>query len=251
MMERATTMAALIEARQLLPHGERAAMTLTLRRHDNLCLIGPDSTRLCHYLRSLAGVEVPQRGELLLFGRPLASLDRKSWREQRQHIGFVARNAPILSVLRGLDNVMLPALYHKRMSRSEAHDRAMSLIRELGCDADINTLPAYLSPQQRMQLAIARAVILEPRILFVESPFIGLSLMEQQPIYRYLVKWAQNHCLTLATHSLSLVQKLATQILFIGEQEVHHFDGWQALHASTAAEVQTYLAEYQQPLRME
>jgi ABC-type transporter Mla maintaining outer membrane lipid asymmetry ATPase subunit MlaF len=236
----------LIEARQVIPAGETAAFTLCLQRHDALCLIGPDSTRLCAYLRTLAGVEPPQQGELLLFGQCLTTLDKRRWREQRQQLGFVARNAPLLSVLRGLDNVMLPALYHKRLSPSEARARATALLAQTGCSGDIHQLPAYLSQQQRLQLAIARATILDPAVLFIEQPFAGLSLAEQEPIYHYLLDSRDTRAQVLATHNLRLVHELATQILFIGTQQVYHFTSWHALVTCSDTEVMQYLQNYQQ-----
>lgn len=236
----------MIEAQQVVPEGESLAMNVELRRGDRLYLIGPDSPRLNRYLRTLAGIRVPQAGELELFGLPLESLDKRSWREQRQQIGFVARNAPILSVLRGLDNVMLPALYHKRMSRHEAQQRAEQLIAEIGCHGDINKLPAYLSQQQRLQLAIARAIMLNPPVLFMEEPFIDLSLAEQQPIYHYLLNWSATHTLTVATHNLQLVRESATQILYIGNERIYNFDSWQAFAESEKQEIREYLRLYRQ-----
>jgi ABC-type transporter Mla maintaining outer membrane lipid asymmetry ATPase subunit MlaF len=240
----------MIEAQELVPEGEQAAMSVSLQRGDRLYIIGPDSTRLSQYLRTLAGVRLPQSGELLLFGRPLESLDKKSWREQRQHIGFVARNAPILSVLRGLDNVMLPALYHKRMNRGKARKVAKELIAKIGCRGNYDRLPAYLSKQQRLQLAIARATILDPPLLFMEEPFIDLSLAEQLPIYQYLVNWAETHTLVVATHNLQLVRESATQLLYIGDFEVHHFDSWQEFTASEQQEIRDYLRLYHRQMHI-
>lgn len=236
----------LIEARQLLPCGEQKAITLCVQPHDSLCLVGTDSKRLSHYLRALAGVEPPQAGELHLLGIPLRELDKQRWRLQRQQIGFVARNAAILSVLRGLDNVMLPALYHKRMTRQQAKERAMILISETGFEGNLHSLPAYLKPQQRLQLAIARATILEPKILFLEEPFSELSLAEQAPINEYLVSNAGRRAQVITTHSLQLVKESASQILFIGNETLLHFTEWQEFIQCQDKEIEGYLELYRQ-----
>lgn len=236
----------LIEADRLVPTGEELAMSVQLHRHDILCLIGPDSERLCRYLHTLAGVKPAHSGELKLFNRSTKSMDRKNWREQRQYIGYVARNAPILSVLRGIDNVMLPVLYHKLMTREEARRRAGELIEKVGFSGDSNALPAYLNQQQRMQLAIARGTILEPLVLFLELPFSGMSLAEQQPIYHYLINSTYKRTLALATHNLRLVRESATQIIFISAQRVQHFDSWQKLQQCQHEDVISYLKHHQQ-----
>ena len=236
----------LIEADSLVPAGEELPISITMRHHDIVCLIGPDSTRLCHYLRLLGGVKTAQSGELKLLGQSIKGMSRKQWSAQRKDIGYVARNAPILSVLRGIENVMLPALYHKQMSREEAEIKAMELITQLGFNGDINKLPAYLNHQQRLQLAIARAAILDPVMLCLEMPFSSLSLAEQRPIYHYLVNGVPKRTLALATHNLHLVRKSATQILFISEQHVEHFYSWQDLNQCQNNEVVTYLQQYHQ-----
>ena len=236
----------IIEAKGLLLAGEAHPLDLQLAQRDTLCLIGPDSKRLKHALRTLAGVEAPHAGELLLFGRPLAGLDKRSWREQRQHIGYVAQGAPLLSVLRGLDNVTLPALYHRRFSRLEAQARAMGLLAELDCRGDIHQLPAYLSTLQRLQLAIARATILEPAVLFVEEPFHMLSIEEQQPVSRYFINSRELRAQVITTHNLSLVKSTASQVLFIGQQASYHFDSWQTLLSSQIDEVASHLTLYRQ-----
>lgn len=237
---------AIIEAIALVPEGELEPIEIRLGTHDTLCLLGSDSERLHHYQRALAGIEPPQSGELRLFGRPLQNLDKKSWREQRQHIGYVARNAPLLSVLRGLDNVILPALYHKRMSRKEAQEKAFSLITELDYDGELHHLPAYLSPLERLQLAIARAIILDPAVLFVEEPFTALSLVEQQPIIGYFLKAREKQAQVISTHSLHLVKACATQILFIGAEESYFFNSWHSLISDSHPEVVHYLELYRQ-----
>ena len=236
----------IIEARALFSAPEQGPLNLRLGPRDTLCLIGPDSADLYHTQRVLAGVDAPDAGELLLFGRPLAGLDKRSWREQRQHIGYVAQGAPLLSVLRGLDNVTLPALYHKRLSRQEAQAKALELLALLDCRGDIHQLPAYLSPLQRLQLAIARATILDPAVLFVEKPLHHLSVEEQQPITRYIINSRTQRAQVIATDNLHLVKSSATQILFVGRQASHHFDSWQALLNSSIEEVAGYLTLYRE-----
>lgn len=232
----------IIEARALLPAGVQHPFTLQLGPHDTLCIIGPDSVSLNQTQRTLAGVEPPQSGELVLLGRSIAGLDQKSWRELRQHIGYVAQGAPLLSVLRGLDNVTLPALYHKRLTRQEAQAKALELLTELDCHGDIQQLPAYHTPLQRLQLAIARATILEPAVLFVEEPFSNLTLEEQQPIKRYFVNSRDLRAQVIATHNLCLVKESATEILFIGKHGSHYFDSWQTLISSQIDEVANHLS---------
>jgi ABC-type lipoprotein export system ATPase subunit len=141
---------------------------------------------------------------------------------------------------------MLPALYHNRMTRPEARRRARELLEEIGYRGGLSKLPAFLGIQQRLQLAIARATILEPAVLFVELPFINLSLAEQEPIFHYLRNCHRQRALVVATHNLRLVQTAATQILFLGKGRAWHFTCWQALTQHDDEELNHYLSLYRQ-----
>lgn len=234
----------LISAKSLIPTGEVTPVDIEILPHQGLCLIGPDSSRLTHYLRALAAAEPPEAGKLTLLGRPLESMNKRQWREQRQQMGFVAKGAPLLSVLPGLENVMLPALYHNRMTRQEARARAIELLEENRCECDYSKLPAHLTQQQRLHLAIARATILEPKVLFVDEPFSGLSLTEQRPVFEYLVESRRKRALVVATHNLHLVKELAMQVLFLGKSSVLYFANWSSLASSQESEVAHYLELY-------
>lgn len=235
----------LITAISLIPADETSPIDLEVLPHDGICLIGPDSSRLTRYLRALAAAEPPEAGKLTMLGHTLESMNKRQWREQRQQIGFVARGAPLLSVLPGLENVMLPALYHNRMTREEAKVRAIELLEENQCECDYSKLPAHLTQQQRLHLAIARATILEPEILFIDEPFSGLSLTEQRPVFDYLVGSRSKRALVVATHNLHLVKELAPQILFLGKSSAMHFANWSSLTTSQESEVVDYLELYQ------
>lgn len=246
---------ALIEAIALEPWYEKekirlAALDCRISDHGTTCIIGNRSAVLSAYLRVLGGVDSPRSGELRLFELPLNEVDRAAWRNLRQRIGFVTRSAPLLSVLNGLENVLLPAIYHKRYERDEAEQRARELIKQLHCHANLKTLPAYLSPQERMQLAIARAAILEPSIMFLEEPFHELEVVEHEEINAFLCDWGLHRSLVMSTHNLHFVRHYASRTIFAGNQGIHYFESWRELYDSDVEEVRSYLHHYQQNYKL-
>jgi polar amino acid transport system ATP-binding protein len=208
------------------------------------CLVGDDSQALAAYLRALGGVDSPRSGELHLFDVPFVGCSQQHWQQLRLKLGFVTRTAPILSVLNGLENTVLPALYHKRMSRPEAESAARTLLQELRCEADLSLLPAYLTPLERTQLAIARAAILAPPVLLLEEPFHDLDIDEHDCINPYLGQWAKTHALVVSTRNLNFVKRYADRILFAGEDRILYFDAWQAFDDCPEGSVRDYLQHY-------
>jgi ABC-type polar amino acid transport system ATPase subunit len=242
---------ALIEAIALEPWGETTMRQLPkldigIYPRSITCIIGSRSDILSTYLRALGAVDSSRSGELFLFGRPLSVIDRQKWRRLRRRIGFVTRQAPLLSVLNGLENVLLPALYHKLFPRKEAEQRARELIARLHCTANLNLLPAYLSDLERIQLAIARTVILDPVVLFLEEPYHELDVRDHEKINEFLLDWAQQRTLVMSTRNLHFVRNHATRIVFPGSHSIYYFDSWHQLTESNAEEVEEYLHHYRE-----
>jgi len=245
----------LIEAVSLEPWYEEETFRLeplSCRIGDTgtTCIIGNRSTVLSSYLRTLGGVDSPRCGDLFLFGQPLQELNRLTWRTLRQRIGFVTHRAPLLSVLNGLENVLLPALYHKRFERSDAEHRARALIDKLHCHANLEALPAYLTQLERVQLAIARAAILEPPVMFLEEPYHGLDIADYEEINEFLRAWSLRHALVMSTRNLHFVRHDADKIIFAGSRGIHYFGSWRELIETEAEEPQSYLRQYQHTYQM-
>ncbi|MGM0593474.1 MAG: ATP-binding cassette domain-containing protein [Pseudomonadota bacterium] len=235
-----------ILADRLVPWFESPLPPLTLRLEapGTTCLIGAHSEHLTAYLRTLGGIDPPLSGSLQLFGEPLEGMGQRQWQQLRPRLGFVTRTAPLLSVLNGLDNITLPALYHRHLTRPQARRRAEELLQELAFEADTNSLPAYLSPLQRTQLAIARAAILSPPVLFLEEPFHGLDASEYGGIEPFLRRWSEQQALVVSTRNLRFVKRQGQQILFAAAEKILYFDNWAALTASTNRDVQKLLRNY-------
>ena len=208
------------------------------------CMIGQDSRKLDAYLRGLCGAEVSAQGELQLFDELAETIPSEQWPMLRMRLAYLSRTAPLLSVLSAMENVILPALYHQRYDRDAAEQIAVDLLADLQCECDLSLLPAFLTPLQRTQLAIARMAILDPDALFLDEPYHELELSERTLIDHFLEQWGQQHALIIGTRSLRFVRAYADRIIFAGNNSLYHFASWQDLCQSDHGEVQNYLQQY-------
>lgn len=239
----------LLQANGLIPACEDPATKMLplecqIPANTTTCIIGA-AALATRYIRTLGGVDSAAQGELHLLGIEVSGLERKEWLALRKRVGYVGRGAPLLSVMGALRNVMLPALYHKLGSAESVEAHARSLISALQCDADLYSLPAYLTPLQRRQLAIARALVLDPKLLFLDAPFEGLELSCCEPLRTYLGKWPwfAGRALVVATEDLRFVREHADNIVFVSRNSVDVFDGWQAFAQADAGDVAQFIAE--------
>lgn len=233
----------LLRAEGLVPAGLDDAPALDLALEGGLVvLIGPGRARLGVWLHTLAGLAPPATGTLHLLGRPLAGPGAHRWQQLRRRVGFVTPDVPLLSIMSGLRNVMLPAQYHRLAPEREVERRAQTLLGEIAYDANHDALPAHMSELQRRHLLIARALILEPRMLLLEQPLAGLDVPAADLLRDYLVgKVRPRVNLLLVAANDALLARQADAVLFASRQSVHLYDSWAALLASPADEVQRYL----------
>lgn len=207
----------------------RTPINLALEHGDICCFIGPDRRILDEYLRTLAGIHPIHQGELELFHHPIEKIPEQDWQELRIKLAYISREAPLLSVLSGINNTVFPTLYHGRMQRDEAIERAQEILTALGFDGPTEVLPAFLEPVHRIQLAIARAVMLDPEVLLMDDPWHALDPHEYSQLNNFFSEWVKTGAIVMATSNLSFVRKFATKIFFVGTQTTLEFPDWNAL----------------------
>jgi ABC-type multidrug transport system ATPase subunit len=185
-----------------------------------ICFLGPHFSKLNRYLQMLAGLSEPYSGEVIHF------LSEKPI--DFPHIAYLNYNSTLLSVLNGVDNVSLPALYHQFGSQEQIDRKVNNLLQEMNYGADHTLLPAFMSNLQKRHLLIARAIMLEPQIVFIENPFDGLELAEASILGDYLATLVKNKNMTVITSNahLDFVEHHSQQIIYAAEQEFHFFSQW-------------------------
>jgi ABC-type lipoprotein export system ATPase subunit len=191
-----------------------------LQRGDFLALRGSSGAGKSTLLHLLGGLDSPNRGEITLAGRNLASLSRRELaRLRNEEVGFIFQAYYLLPELDALENVCLPA----RMARTpapQAEARARELLTRVGLKERMEHKPYELSGGEQQRVAIARALINEPDLILADEPTGNLDSHTGQEILELLcaLRNEKQTTLVVATHDAALAARAPKVIELVDGQ---------------------------------
>jgi lipoprotein-releasing system ATP-binding protein len=195
----------------LAPHGERIevlrGVTFAAKAGDSIAISGRSGSGKSTLLHLLGGLETPDHGTISLDG-------------QRGEIGFVFQFHYLLPDLSAVENVALPLLIARWKKRC-AFERAMALLGETGLGDRADHPISHLSGGEQQRVAVARALVTEPKLLLGDEPTGNLDEKISDEIGRSLVDYAHKHeaITIIATHSASLA-KMCNRMLVLEDGRI-------------------------------
>jgi putative ABC transport system ATP-binding protein len=137
---------------------------------EMIAIMGPSGCGKTTLLNCLAGLDDPDRGDVLIEGLNLRSLsDNRRTMHRAKRMGFVFQSHNLLPVLNAVENVELPMLV-AGIGAKEARRRSAEALKAVGLDDRMDHRPAQLSGGQQQRVAIARALATEPAIIWADEP---------------------------------------------------------------------------------
>jgi putative ABC transport system ATP-binding protein len=199
-------------------------VSFSVGQGDSLAIIGPSGSGKTTLLGLCAGLDTATSGTLSLMGFKLNVMDEDDRAYLRnQYVGFVFQNFQLLSTLTALENVMVPL--ELRGSR-DASSKAKELLARVGLGERSHHYPSQLSGGEQQRVAMARAFITDPKILFADEPTGNLDEENAHHITELLfgMNKEKGTTLVLVTHNLELAQRTRRILRMRGgklEEEIH------------------------------
>ncbi len=182
-------------------------ITFSLAAGSTCAILGPSGSGKTTLLGLCAGLDQPTSGEVRLRGIDLGTLDEDGRaRVRNELVGFVFQNFQLLPTLTAVENVMVPM---ELRGGNQARQAAVELLARVGLSERLSHFPAQLSGGEQQRVAMARAFINQPAILFVDEPTGNLDAETSQKIIEILFEMnaAAKTTLVLVTHDLELAQR--------------------------------------------
>ena len=183
---------------------------LIVEENKILAIVGPSGGGKTTLLRMLAGLEKIDSGEIVYNGESLP-IDEL---EKRNLLGFVFQDFQLFPHLTVLENIVLSPIKTMNMSKSDAENKAITLLNKLGLEKQVNNYPVSLSGGQKQRVALARAMMIDPKIIGYDEPTSALDPELRLEVEKLII---QNRELGITqivvTHDLQFAENIADTIL--------------------------------------
>ena len=182
-------------------------------------IIGQSGSGKTVLMKNIIGLLLPTTGEVLFDGRNIVTMTKKAKVELRREMGMVFQSSALFDSLTVLENVRFPLDMFSSMNSRERDKRAQECLERVNLLDAQNKYPAEISGGMQKRVAIARAIVLNPKYLFCDEPNSGLDPKTSLVIDELLTGITKDYGITtiINTHDMNSVMGIGENIIFIYE----------------------------------
>lgn len=190
-------------------------LSLEVVQGELLALIGRSGLGKSVLLKHVVGLLKGQQGQVIIDGEDISRLRRKALERLRQKFGFLFQGGALFDSMTVFENVAFPLREKTRKTEAEIREMVFNELEQVGLKNDWSKYPAELSGGMKKRVALARALVMDPKIMLFDEPTTGLDPIMSNTIHHYIKKTHEQLGFTgiLVTHkipqSFQIVQKVA------------------------------------------
>ncbi len=192
-------------------------ISLKVDEGEVLAIIGPSGSGKSTLLRLATMLETADSGSIVYAGLPDAVTATKAQKQQiRKYFGLVFQNFNLFPHRSVIQNIMDAPVRIQKKDPEQARSEAMALLKKMGLESKANEYPQQLSGGQQQRVSIARALALNPKILFFDEPTSALDPELTGEILKVIKNLAAEHMtMVIVTHEMNFARNVADHIIFM------------------------------------
>jgi ABC-type polar amino acid transport system ATPase subunit len=199
-------------------------ISFEIQPSEKVVIIGPSGSGKSTLLRLLIALEEPDQGEIVIEGQPFISCEGdgrsvrrcKAFREMRAEMGMVFQQFSLFPHMTVIRNLLLAPTKVQKVDPGQARRRALALLDKVGLGDKADEHPEKLSGGQKQRASIARALMMEPKIMFFDEVTSALDpelIHEVLDVMRRLA--AEGMTMIVVTHEMGFASKVADRVIFM------------------------------------
>ncbi len=233
-------------------YGEREILhgiSFDVVRGETLVILGGSGSGKSTLLRTLVGLEKPSAGEILIKGQDIAKTSAAEMDEIRRKIGMSFQGGALFGSMTVGENVALPLREHTKLEDSTIEIILRLKLQQVGLEGFEYYMPSQLSGGMKKRAAVARALAMDPEILFFDEPSAGLDPIIAAGIDELILelKRAFHMTIIVVTHELASAFLIADRMLLIDKGNIVALGTTEEMRSSTQPRVRQFLDRIAEP----
>lgn len=224
-------------------------ITFEVKHGETLVILGGSGSGKSTLLRTLVGLEKPSSGEIWIKGKNIAAISDPEMDEIRKKIGMSFQGGALFGSMNVGENVGLPLREHTKLEDSTIEIMVRLKLEQVGLEGFEYYMPSQLSGGMKKRAAVARALAMDPQILFFDEPSAGLDPIIAAGIDQLILELKQAFRMTIivVTHELASAYLIADRMVLIDKGRVVAMGTTAEMRASTQPRVRQFLDRVPEP----
>ncbi len=195
---------------------------LNFYKNEITVILGGSGSGKTTLLKSILGLVTPAAGEIQLFGEVFNLEDEAAVNATLQRIGVLFQNGALLNSISVLENLSIPLEQHTKLDQSLIGRMARVKLGMVGLTQAAHQLPSELSGGMRKRAALARAIALDPDLLFCDEPSAGLDPLTSAALDDLILTLRDQlqMSIVVVTHELASIHRIADRIVFLNQGKI-------------------------------
>lgn len=210
-------------------------------------VMGPSGCGKSVMLKHIIGLLTPDAGEIFYDGNRIDTLTESQFKQVRLEIGLLFQMGALFDSMTVAENVAFPLHEHTDLTESEVANRVAIALRTVDLAGTQRKLPSELSGGQKKRVALARAIVLQPRVVLFDEPTTGLDPVRADGINQLIIKLRKEFGVTnlVVTHDLTSAKRIADHCVMLMHGKIIAQGSFDDLAKNPDPHVQHFLkAEY-------
>ena len=188
-----------------------------VQRGEVVVVIGPSGSGKSTFLRCLNQLEIATAGKILVDGNDVTD-KHIDINKVRENIGMVFQHFNLFDHKTVLENIMMAPVELKKMTKEEAKEKGMQLLKRVGMDSKADCYPSQISGGQKQRVAIARALAMNPKIMLFDEPTSALDPEMVGEVLAVMKELAsEGMTMVVVTHEIGFAREVADRVIFMDD----------------------------------
>ena len=218
-------------------------LSFKIHRGETMVIMGGSGCGKSTLLRHIIGVMKPTAGSVKIFGEEITTMNDRQIGDIRRRFGMLFQSGALLASLTVGENVALPLEQHTDFSAEEIQEIVTRRLQTVGLNGFENLKPAEISGGMRKRVGLARALALDPELLFSDEPTSGLDPIMTAVVDKLTLELTKGSGLTavVVTHDMTSAFRIATRMIMLGRGTIIAQGTPDEIRTSPNPEVQQFI----------